>query len=453
MATYKTIDNLDGFSIYFRGDSLLSNGTPSRPSLRFLEDSRTGIYRLTPGPGLGISVDTAPVVEFTNLRATFFKNVRVPDGDITSTGIGWSDADGFIRDDGLSEVSAVVSGAKRLKITPTLISSTEPLRVEDTTDSADPTQGSIQTAGGIGVIGNASLGSRLDVDGITVLNSNVYTTLGQPYTGPGTGDIQVGGGINVAESSYFGNGVEVAGLATLSETELISDSGDAFVIRRQTGLDKVVDVSCTTFPLVNIIAPLSIQEPGGNTVFTYTRFPNKIDSKVDFIVSDTSESFSPVSGAVVVSGGVGIAKRLNVGGAVEFDGAATLNSTLDVTGLATLQTLTVNGTATVLQESHRSIAAGPGATYDLDDPPARIHAFESAVASASFIFNMPAAASQSQLTVLYDIQNDVDFSFNAQAGESIVGRDFLGPTTGAETGVIQYVSDGISKWYYVALTH
>jgi len=61
---------------------------------------------------------------------------------------------------------------------------------------------------------------------------------------------------------------------------------------------------------------------------------------------NTTQSTSTTTGALVVSGGVGIAQNLNVGGTLNITGATTLSSTLGVTGATTLSsTLGVTGSS------------------------------------------------------------------------------------------------------------
>jgi len=61
-----------------------------------------------------------------------------------------------------------------------------------------------------------------------------------------------------------------------------------------------------------------------------------------------SQSTSTTTGNLVISGGVGIGKNLNVGGTLNVTGATTLSSTLDVTGATTLSsTLGVTGATTL----------------------------------------------------------------------------------------------------------
>jgi hypothetical protein len=78
------------------------------------------------------------------------------------------------------------------------------------------------------------------------------------------------------------------------------------------------------------------------------KFSDLVNIKGKLKVSNTDESTSTTTGALIVSGGVGIAKRLNVGGALGVTGATTLSSTLGVTGATTLSsTLGVTGATTL----------------------------------------------------------------------------------------------------------
>ena len=95
------------------------------------------------------------------------------------------------------------------------------------------------------------------------------------------------------------------------------------------------------------------------------KFAGAVNVKSQLKVSDTTQSTTTANGALVVSGGVGIAKNLNVGGTTTLtgllsangsasitgtlgvSGATTLSSTLGVTGSTTLSNLSVAGIATI----------------------------------------------------------------------------------------------------------
>jgi hypothetical protein len=95
------------------------------------------------------------------------------------------------------------------------------------------------------------------------------------------------------------------------------------------------------------------------------KFAGAVNAKSQLKVSSDTQSTTTANGALVVSGGTGIAKNLNVGGTttltgllnanggasitgtLEVSGATTLSSSLGVTGTATLSNLSVTGIATV----------------------------------------------------------------------------------------------------------
>ena len=95
------------------------------------------------------------------------------------------------------------------------------------------------------------------------------------------------------------------------------------------------------------------------------KFADSVNVRSQLKVSSDTQSTTTANGALVVSGGAGIAKNLNVGGTTTLtgllnanggasitgvlgvSGATTLSSTLGVTGTATLSNLSVTGIATV----------------------------------------------------------------------------------------------------------
>jgi len=76
------------------------------------------------------------------------------------------------------------------------------------------------------------------------------------------------------------------------------------------------------------------------------KFNDNVNVKSQLKVTDDTQSTNIANGALVVSGGVGIVKNLNVGGTLKSTGATTLSSTLDVTGNLNINTNKFNVTAT-----------------------------------------------------------------------------------------------------------
>jgi hypothetical protein len=98
------------------------------------------------------------------------------------------------------------------------------------------------------------------------------------------------------------------------------------------------------------------------------KFAGAVNVKSQLKVSADTQSTTTANGALVVSGGVGIAKNLNVGGTTTLtgllsaNGSASVTGTLGVTGATTLSnTLGVTGTATLSNLSVTGIATISGA--------------------------------------------------------------------------------------------
>ncbi len=71
------------------------------------------------------------------------------------------------------------------------------------------------------------------------------------------------------------------------------------------------------------------------------KFTGVINAKSQLKISDTTQSTTTANGALVVSGGVGIAKNLNVGGSVTISGITTVTSLLDANGGATIDNVRI----------------------------------------------------------------------------------------------------------------
>ena len=87
------------------------------------------------------------------------------------------------------------------------------------------------------------------------------------------------------------------------------------------------------------------------TIGTTTRSTGKfttLDVNGITTITNTTDSTSITTGALIISGGVGIAKNVNIGNKLNVDGITTLNNTLDVDGETTLNdTLDVDGATTL----------------------------------------------------------------------------------------------------------
>ena len=73
-----------------------------------------------------------------------------------------------------------------------------------------------------------------------------------------------------------------------------------------------------------------------NDQVTLTK-PTVSNASFTLKINDTEDSTSKTTGALILTGGAGIGKNLNVGGTLKVTGATTLSSTLDVTGVSTFR--------------------------------------------------------------------------------------------------------------------
>ena len=232
----------------------------------------------------------------------------------------------------------------------------------------------------VDVDGATTLNSSLDVDGPTTLNSTVdvdgATTLNNSLDvdGPTTlnNSLDVDGGTTlnsslgvIGESTFFNNvtvngtvdinaGLDVFGSTILQNT--LSVTGDTTL---NSGLTVV---GASVFD--NNITVSGIGEFDGELLVTGTsEFTN------------TTQSENSTSGSVVFSGGVGIAKNLNIGenlsvvgittltDSLNVDGATNLNNSLEVDGATTLNSsLQVVGTAGTVLTATESGNIGFGST-------------------------------------------------------------------------------------------
>ena len=269
---------------------------------------------------------------------------------------------------------------------------------------------SVLVGGNIGVGNVADPEQRIDIDGSIKIDENIYDSVNSPgennyflsrdgngirwvspspkdtgiqlqdegTTVPIAGIAQTFSTINFVQSNSLGLGTDTliptaaqssqSGLATIFTKDLwgYDGSGDSASIYRMTKVGiqnnsptSTLDVTGTLHVTgavdfdntLNVSGLTTVNELKATGIAT---FENQVK------VTKDTQSTNKDTGAVVVEGGVGIEKNLNIGqtltvtgnsnfdAAVDVDGATTLNSTLDVDGGTTLNsTLDVDGAATL----------------------------------------------------------------------------------------------------------
>ena len=269
---------------------------------------------------------------------------------------------------------------------------------------------SVLVGGNIGVGNVTDPEQRLDIDGSIKIDENIYDSVNSPgennyflsrdgngirwvspspkdtgiqlqdegTTVPIAGIAQTFSTINFVQSNSLGLGTDTliptaaqssqSGLATIFTKDLwgYNGSGDSASIYRMTKVGiqnnsptSTLDVTGTLHvtgavdfdETLNVSGLTTVNELKATGIAT---FENQVK------VTKDTQSTNKDTGAVVVEGGVGIEKNLNIGqtltvtgnsnfdAAVDVDGATTLNSTLDVDGGTTLNsTLDVDGATTL----------------------------------------------------------------------------------------------------------
>ena len=267
---------------------------------------------------------------------------------------------------------------------------------------------SVLVGGNIGVGNVTDPKQRIDIDGSIKIDENIYDSVNSPgennyflsrdgngirwvspsprdtgiqlqdegSTVPIAGIAQTFSAINFVQSNSLGLGTDTliptaaqstqSGLATIFTKDLwgYNGSGDNASIYRMTNVGiqnnnptSTLDITGTLHVTGAVDFDTTLNVTGLTTVNEFkaigiATFENQVK------VTKDTQSTNKDTGAVVVEGGVGIEKNLNIGqtltvtgnsnfdAAVDVDGATTLNSTLDVDGTTTLNsTLDVDGTS------------------------------------------------------------------------------------------------------------
>ena len=143
------------------------------------------------------------------------------------------------------------------------------LYVNSSTPSNNTTTGAVIISGGVGIGGNVNIARNTTINGLlnvisdTSLNRNLYVNSSTPSNNPTTGALIVSGGVGINGSLNIGQNINVSGI-------------------------------------INMIGSSSIANLN------------------NIIVTGQTESSSSNNGALIVNGGVGISKDVNIGGSLNI---------------------------------------------------------------------------------------------------------------------------------------
>ena len=273
-------------------------------------------------------------------------------------------------------------------ITTTLVTTDDIIKTENTSNSVGTSTGALQVAGGayIGkdlIVGGNIIGS-LSVSANTATNIANGTAGQTPYQtapgltsfyGPGipgevlvsggtagplyqntlslvstvtsistlTGALTVRGGVGIGQNLYVGGGLKLidtsanaVSSSTITGALVVTGGagigGDLWVGGTIHGFASVAGVITTATNIAGgqiyqIPYQTAAGETGFESGFEY-RFDTNTFSATNVTISGTSDSGNSSTGALTVGGGVGIKKRLNVGGGTVLEGITTITSTV-----------------------------------------------------------------------------------------------------------------------------
>jgi hypothetical protein len=204
--------------------------------------------------------------------------------------------------------------------------------IRDTVDSTSATSGVLQVAGGVGIAKALFVGGNIILDdaGLTTSNTTAYlfnetvTTLnmGRSATtvsiGAGTGSTTINNNLNISGVTTFtGN---IVGANTTDSASI--DTGSIVTLG---GLGVAKNITATSAQITAI----------GNATPGTAAFTTLTASGLT-TVTNATQSTTVSDGALVISGGTGIAKNLNVGGNVVITGNLTVNGQQTIIGTTDL---------------------------------------------------------------------------------------------------------------------
>ena len=150
--------------------------------------------------------------------------------------------------------------------------------IDTYTQSTIPSNGALVVNGGVGIGRNLNVGESLVVSGISTFNSN----------------IDINSSVDIQNKLTVGT-LGVSGLTTTKNLQVI-------------GVATIGNIKIDTNTIFTTTGNLILNSSGGTT---------QIDDAL--YINDSTQSTTKDTGALIVDGGVGIEKNLNVGGSVDID--------------------------------------------------------------------------------------------------------------------------------------
>ena len=187
-------------------------------------------------------------------------------------------------------------------------STSQIIRITNTSVSTSSTTGALVVGGGVGVGGDLFVAGQIVADKLTIQYTTVTTTFIETddiittfnttqSTGTTTGALIVGGGVGIGGDLYVGGQLVVGGNVAITTASINQYSPKTSIV---AGTDTAISTSTGEITIWNTSTLQSVTDRGNQTT-------NTIRINNTTVSSDTS------TGALVVTGGVGIGGDLHVG--------------------------------------------------------------------------------------------------------------------------------------------
>ncbi len=181
------------------------------------------------------------------------------------------------------------------------------LNIGGSTDSSSTSTGALVVAGGAGIGGRLTVGSlyvgttKIDTNGGNSFDNSAALSLTNvtDSTTTSTGALIVSGGVGIAKALFVGTTFNVAGASTLTGNASL---GGTLSVTGAATLSSTLSAGATTLTTLNVTST---------------------DSGASVTIANATDTTSSTTGAITVTGGVGIGKSLNVGGSTDSSSTST----------------------------------------------------------------------------------------------------------------------------------
>ena len=284
-------------------------------------------------------------------------------GIVVYTGMN-NDGDFFI---GNKKINSATGKETNFDIPVSTITGQDPSRLSVVFDEVIVKERILVEGGNSGTIlsqfdGPVKFNEDLRINAETVITDNLRLTGGEDSTSVTTGDLTIVGGVGIGKSVTVGGDIDVTGDVDVSGNlnftgittfaGIITATGGATVDNIQLGITANNEIDTTTGNLI-------LDSAGGTVEVTDNLTVSGVVN-----IDDTTQSTSTSTGSLIVDGGVGIAKNLNVGGNLTVTGTTDLNGDTDIDG-----DLCVTGDITAFCTSDQRLKDN---VTPIDDPLAKV---------------------------------------------------------------------------------